>query len=191
MNQAPLYPTSGLTEVVIQRYRIQTMLSEIENFKKELKHYSKLAKRWKRCDFTFRLVSHVISGSAAISGAIIVFVPTGGIAIPISLAVMSAGDSLLTELISAGFTSRKINKYKKKALDIDILLHELKLFISKASDDNIITEKELEDYSKLIKDFKKQEMPKNEQGAALQFNKKELQALVYNTVTQQLRSTSQ
>ena len=45
MNVVPapqLYPINELSNVIIQKYRIQSMLNEIENFKKEIEHYKKI-----------------------------------------------------------------------------------------------------------------------------------------------------
>ena len=166
-NIYPVIKTEEATEQMIDKAlnnsRIKEMLNQRDALVKDLKHYTKLNKRWKRVDLWFKLTGVIIIGatgiSAAIAGTVIapgLLIPVLYPAVPIVLGVLSGTESIILSGIVMGLTGRKKTKYDKKCKIIQSYLDKMFYYIEKARDDNIITFQELEGFRTIVELYKKE-----------------------------------
>ena len=148
---APLLEDRQFNDI-LDREKMKFISEKINGIEKELKHYSKLRKRWKNfltiskfSFFGFFVISEIGTG-------LIVFIPVVGQFAPLII----PGVGLFEMLISAGLL--KIIDKRKKNMDNKIIkcrstLDKLFLFLQKALKDKIIDEFEMEIFNKIINDY--------------------------------------
>ena len=152
-----IYPIITQDKVLnnLSKIRITSMMDRITEIKKQLKHYKKLKHRWGVAQITARVSGLTIAGILSVGGSVIGFVTTGGLVVPLVLTGSAALEGVISEIIADGLCLSKKNKFNDKCKIIEDTLNRLYIFIQKASEDNIIDNKELDEYYKIIEAFNK------------------------------------
>ena len=137
---------------ILDREKMKFISEKINGIEKELKHYSKLRKRWKNFTTISKFSFFGIFIISEIGTGLIVFIPVVGQFAPLIIPAVG----LLEMGISAGLL--KIIDKRKKNMDNKIIkcrstLDKLFLFLQKALKDKIIDEFEMEIFNKIINDY--------------------------------------
>ena len=93
--------------------RIKYMLHERDFLDKDLKHYRKIHKRYKKLDLCFKISSGILMGATGIAAALVsgpLIVPV----LPVVLGSLSALESVIYTGLFLGLTSRKKKKFNEK-----------------------------------------------------------------------------
>jgi hypothetical protein len=150
-----LYPMS-LDEVnhnahlMTNKLECNHMLDKIDQMKKQLLHYDKLGKRWKKAKTATRYTCHTTGIILEVGGIAATFYTA--VTIPLVIAGIGILDNLCVELIAKLFDI-KVKKYQQKCKIIQKYIDELYLFIKKANADNVITKEEITEYQHILKEY--------------------------------------
>jgi membrane glycosyltransferase len=152
--------TKKLFDKKLNEERIKHMNLEYETLKTNLKHYTKLKKKWDKIDIGFKITGITIISitgiTAAICGTVVgpLLVPLLAPAVPIVLGVISASESVLLSSIVMGLTTRKKKKFNSKCKLIQSYLDKLYYYIEQSKQDHIITLDEIHGFENIINEYK-------------------------------------
>ena len=134
------------------RQRAQRILDTNKQLSNQLVHYNKLASRWTFFNILLRLVGHGLSVVASV--LITIFTAKPEIHVPVGvnvfLGIYAAVESFMTEVFARCFTSRRKNYYLGKTDEIKSMQNRANYYISKAIEDGVITNEEMDSFIKLI-----------------------------------------
>ena len=137
--------------------RAKNMVEKINNLEKQLVHYKKMEKRWKRFGQIIRITNLTISGVIAGDVGVLAIITTQGVAIPpIVMALLggySAVETSVLEAMNIGIISKTKRKFSMKCQVIQDLINKVYFYYEKARQDGIITLEEIEEFNKLCNDF--------------------------------------
>ena len=148
-----IYPSSK----EIQKIRLDNLLFKEKMLEDKLKHYKKIKRKWIILKNILHYSKYPISGILIVGDLILIlFPPTLIFAIgSISLTV---SEIVCTNILEDSLLKIKVNKYKKKCIDIQSLIDKLYVFKNKALKDGIISDLELDEFDNLLKDENKNDV---------------------------------
>ena len=145
----------------INKTRISEFTSDKKRLEDLLVHYKKVRKRWTAADSGIKLTGLVIAGTlgvaSAVTGGCIIIIP--GIVMAIVSAVcggIGAVNLFLIEGVSIGVTSKRKKFYREICECIEHGIDKLYLFHQRALKDGVLSDGELTESKKIIKDVQNQ-----------------------------------
>ena len=129
--------------------RIKYMLNERDSLNKDLKHYRKIHRRYKKLDLGFKISSGILIGITGITAALVsgpFIVPV----LPVVLGALSAVESAIFTGLFKGLTSRKKKKFNDKCKLIQGYLDRIYYYVEHAGNDSVLTLDELKGFEKLL-----------------------------------------
>ena len=145
-----IYPPIELNE--INKVRISYMLDQIKVIEKDLKHYQKLCKRYKRINLVLKVLGFSIGGVVLVGGTIIGIILTDGIIIPLIFAGSGALETIIPQGTSI-FIVKSKHKFQEKADNCKSYLDKLFIFMERAKEDKVISIDELSDFQKILNEY--------------------------------------
>src|SRR3981189_479813 len=162
METGSIYPEITPFENVSEKYnknlsdaRIKEIQGKRNELEKNLKHYKKILKRWKKIGNVLKIKSIIIVGGSAITSMVLGF---GAFALPLVLAILAAvsgTEGIVSEAIVLGVVKKKVAKFKKKIEHIQEYISKSWFLFEKIRDDSIITLVEIDEFRKLMENYEK------------------------------------
>lgn len=145
-----LYP--NLTDLLTDRDRDRAkfMLDKRKDIERQLTHYKKVKNKWGKLDTAIKAIGLILVFGTTIAGVII---GTAGLAAPLILGVLAgvaAGETVLSESISIGLTSRKKVHFRQRYEVINSYLNKLHIYFEKCRNDGVISIEELEGFNLMV-----------------------------------------
>ena len=135
--------------------RIKEIQGKRNELEKNLKHYKKILKRWKKIGNVLKVTSIIIVGGSAITSMVLGF---GAFALPLVLAILAAvggTEGIISEALVLGVVKKKVAKFKKKIEHIQEYISKSWFLFEKIREDSIITLQEIDEFRKLMENYEK------------------------------------
>ena len=143
----------------LENNRIQEFLSEKRKLEDRLEHYKKIKNRWTKADSSIKITGVTIVGILSVATCVFTGVGSLGIAPTTAIIVSSVFGGFnalylfITEGISIGITSKKKKIYREICEQLSLGINRLYLFQNKALEDKILTNEEMAECYKIVKEI--------------------------------------
>jgi hypothetical protein len=160
----PSVETNNHNLKLIHESRVSYMLDKQTEIKKQLKHYTKIGKRWGRLDVGIKVTGLAIATSTVVGGAIAACLVAPGAVLVVGtltasqlstlvITSLTAAETIVTGGLVIGLTSKKKAFYREKCSVIQSFLDRMYVYIEKVRDDHLISIDELDGFKKLIDEY--------------------------------------
>lgn len=153
---APVIPYDDITLTVeknLSDARVKEIQSKRDMLNKDLIHYNKILKRWKRCDNAFKGISVVIlcgTTMCSIVTGIDMFLSPLFVAI---IAGIGASESIISNSLLLALVKKKQHKYKKRIAHINEYISKSWYLFEKIRSDGVISLQEVNEFRVLIEQY--------------------------------------
>ncbi len=137
---------------ILDKEKMKFINEKIQAIQKDLNHYCKLRKRWKKSRTISKIISYVIFISAEVGSGVLIFIPIAGFIVPIIV----SGSGLVEMLLSEGVTNfidKRTKNMDNKIIKCRSILDKLFLFLEEAKMDRVIDSTELAIFNKIINEY--------------------------------------
>lgn len=142
----------------ISNQRSILIKSKVEELQKILLHYEKLRSKWNKASTILRVLGTGFGSILAIGGSVTAAVSSAGfilpLVIPAAIAAIGAVQTSTSEIVALTYIKKKINKYYEKCELLNKYINRLYHFYHKAIEDEKITIIEMEEYFKILDEYK-------------------------------------
>jgi hypothetical protein len=141
----------------LNKQRAQKIIDKINDLEKQLDHYLKILKRWKKFGKIIRITNLVITGIVSGTVATVGILSTTGIALPIIVTAILGGYTVIQSSVLEGFNIGMIKRNKQRFLEkcniFKGYINKMNFYYEKARQDGVISLEELEGFNKIINEF--------------------------------------
>lgn len=168
-----------LTGGKLSKARANEIINKQKELEKDLRHYKKLRKKYKKTSNILRGLGIGIGSALAVGGAVAGGLATGGIAVPILVPTVLAGvgaiETTITNTIAFTYIKKKIHRFSEKYDLINTYLNRLYHLYHRSVEDAKITLEEMDEFHKLIREYENEmsKMNSKDSGGDLHINKLE------------------
>ena len=148
----PIYNESELNGLNIKK-DISLIKFKLDTIKKDLKHYSKLSKRFNNINNIIKYTSFTVLVSTEVGAVILSLLSTGGLLTPVIIGVSFCLEMMISHLINDGIIKRKRDHYRDVSKKIESFLDKFYIFSVKANQDGKIDYEEMKEYNQLLVEY--------------------------------------
>ena len=150
METSNIYPK---IEDILNKEKAKHILEFLAGCKKDLKHYSKLKRRYSVINNIVKYSSYTVLTASEVIGIILAVFGTCGIMVPIIIGSAGFLETIISGLISDGILNRKKEHFKNICNKISIFISKFYLFTNQILADGIINDEELRACEKLQSEY--------------------------------------
>ena len=144
-----IYPQ--ITSAELNKEKMKNLMMFHDSLVKQMKHYQKLKCRWNVVKNVMHYSKYPI-GVAMIGGDVALTFTGVGIPVAIAGGVITAVELVGSNIVEDTLMKRKVQKYRQKTLFFKEWIDKMHVFVTDATRDGIIDDKEIEQWKRLVEE---------------------------------------